>query len=246
MHHHKIHYREDDVDLTGLMLMGDTEAGPRPGILLIHGGAGLDAHAEGRARQFAALGYTAFACDMYGDRVAGDRQRIMAAITGFRADRDRLVRRAQAGIDVLASHPQVNGRIAAVGYCFGGMVALEIARAGLRLAGVVCVHGSLAASRRAEAGTIRARMLVCHGALDPHSPPSHVAAFVEEMNGAGADWQLNVYGGAMHGFTHENAAGQQPGVAYHAPSDARSTTAIRAFLEELFDINVVTHTGGGS
>ena len=80
-------------------------------------------------------------------------------------------------------------------------------------------------------------MLVCHGALDPPSPPSQVAAFVEEMNGAGADWQLNVYGGAMHGFTHENATGQQPGVAYHAPSDARSAAAIRAFLQELFEVS---------
>jgi len=116
-------------------------------------------------------------------------------------------------------------------------VALEIARAGLPLAGAVCVHGSLTATRRAEAGTIRARVLVCHGALDPHSPPSHVAAFIEEMNGAGVDWQLNTYGGAMHGFTHENATGQTPGVAYHAPSDARSAAAIGAFLEDLFDID---------
>jgi len=234
LHHHTIRYRGDDVALTGRLLTSEGDAGPRPGILVIHGGAGLDAHAEDRARQFAALGYVAFACDMYGDGVAGDRERIVALITRLRADRDALIRRAQAGIDVLASHAQVNGRIAAVGYCFGGMVALEIARAGLPLTGVVCVHGSLAATKPAVAGAIRARVLVCHGALDPFSPPPHVAGFVEEMNGAGADWQVNVYGGAMHGFTHENATGQQPGVAYHARSDARSASSIRLFLEEAF------------
>ena len=86
----------------------------------------------------------------------------------------------------------------------------------------------------AQPRSIKPRILVCHGALDPHGPPAHVAAFVEEMNGAGADWQLVVYGGAMHGFTHEAATGQTPGVMYHAPSDARSSAAIRAFLEELW------------
>jgi dienelactone hydrolase len=113
------------------------------------------------------------------------------------------------------------------------MTVLELARSGMALAGVVSVHGGLATTRPAQPGEIRSRILVCHGALDPFCPPAHVTAFVEEMNHATADWQLIVYGGAMHGFTHETAVGQSPGVVYHAPTDARSSAAIRGFFDEL-------------
>ena len=102
------------------------------------------------------------------------------------------------------------------------------------LAGVVSVHGSLQTSRPAQRGDIRAKILVCHGALDPHGPMTHVIAFAEEMTRAGVDWQLVIYGEAMHGFTHETATGQQRGVAYHALSDRRSAIAIQTFLNELF------------
>ena len=232
--HTQIRYRDGQTPLVGALVFDQAVQPRRPGILVVHGGAGRDAHAEGRAERLAALGYVAFACDMYGDGVAGDRGRIVACITELRADRQRLRARAQMGIDVLASDPHCDGRIAAVGYCFGGMVVLELARSGLDLAAVVCVHGSLSTTQPAQTGAITARMLVCHGALDPHSPPPHVAAFVAEMNATGADWRLNVYGGAMHGFTHEDAQGQTPGVAYHPRSDARSAAAIQAFLAELW------------
>jgi len=140
---------------------------------------------------------------MYGRGVAGNRERIMASIAELRDDIAKLCQRARAGIDVLVSHPQVDGRVAAVGYCFGGMVVLELARSGADIAGAVSVHGSLTTSRPARAGTVKAKLLVCHGALGPHVPMTKVNAFVQEMNEAGADWQLAVYGGAMHGFTHE-------------------------------------------
>jgi dienelactone hydrolase len=229
-----VHYRDDDAPLTGVLVYDETRHGCRPGILVVHGGAGLDAHAQGRAQRLAELGYVVFACDMYGDGVAGDRERVMSRINELRGDRKRLCERAQAGIDVLASNPLVDGPVAAVGYCFGGMTVLELARGGLDLAGVVSVHGSLSTTRPAEPGQIHARILVCHGALDPYSPQAHVTAFIEEMNHAGADWQLIVYGGAMHGFTHETATGQTPGVRYDAPSDERSSVAIQGFLRELF------------
>jgi dienelactone hydrolase len=229
-----IHYRDGNTTLTGVLVCDETRSDRRPGILVVHGGAGLDAHAEGRARRLAELGYVVFACDMYGDGVAGDRQRVMSCINELRADRRRLCERAQAGIAVLAAHPEVDGRVAAVGYCFGGMTVLELARNGLDLAGVVCVHGSLPTTSPAKPDSIKPRILVCHGALDPHGPPADVMAFIEEMNHAAADWQLIVYGGAMHGFTHETATGQTPGVMYHAPSDARSSAAIHRFLDDLF------------
>jgi dienelactone hydrolase len=202
--------------------------------MVIHGGAGLDGHALTRAQRFAGLGYDVFACDMYGDDVIGHRDRVMATITALRGDRALLQRRAEAGIDVLRQHLPAGGRIAIVGYCFGGMVALELARSGMAVAAVVCVHGSLTTPARATPGTVRSPVLVCHGALDPYSPPADVTAFVEEMNGANADWQLVAYGGAMHGFTHEQALGQTPGVRYDGRADARSAAEIQAFLDEAF------------
>ena len=230
-----VRYRDGERALTGYLAWADGRRGRRPGVLVVHGGAGLDEHAKGRARRMAGLGYVAFACDMYGDDVAGDRERIMTTIAALRADRPRLAARALAGVECLTSHPDVDGRIAAVGYCFGGMTVLETAREGASLAGVVSVHGTLGTPRPATPGALRAKVLVCHGALDPHVPTAQVTVFADEMRDAGADWQLIVYGGAMHGFTHEHADGTAtPGVAYHAPSDARSSQAIRAFLAEAF------------
>jgi len=229
-----VRYRDGDEALNGVF-MWDAAAPPRrPGVLVIHGGAGLDDHARGRARRFAEAGFVAFACDMYGESVAGKRDRVMQHIGELRRDRAALCRRAQAGIDQLASHAQTDGRMVAVGYCLGGMVGLELARAGIDLAGVVSVHGGLETTRPAEPSTIKTRVLVCHGALDPHVPMAHVAAFTDEMNRAGADYQLIVYGGAMHGFTHETAIQPVNGVAYNAPADARSARAIQAFADELF------------
>ena len=125
-----IAYRDGDARLTGFLAFDATRTGKRPGVLVVHGGAGLDDHAKGRARRLAALGYVALACDMYGEGVPGNRQRIMEAIAGLRSDPRRLTGRGQAGVDVLKTHPQVDGRIAAVGYCFGGMAVLEMARQG--------------------------------------------------------------------------------------------------------------------
>jgi dienelactone hydrolase len=228
-----IAYRDGDTELTGQFAWDADRDDRRPGILVVHGGAGLDSHAKGRARQLAELGFVVFACDMYGDGVAGNRERVLASIAELRADPAKLCQRARAGIDVLVSHPRVHGRIAAVGYCFGGMVALELARSGTDLAGAVSVHGSLSTPRPARAGVVRAKILVCHGALDPHVPMTQVTAFVQEMNDAGADWQLSVYGGAMHGFTHDTGPAMR-GVAYNAVADARSSTAMHSFFKELF------------
>jgi dienelactone hydrolase len=233
IHLRAVEYRDGETQLTGMLVLDNALEERRPGILVVHGGAGLDDHAKGRARRFAELGSVVLACDMYGNGVAGNRERVMARIMELRGDREKLCRRASAGIEVLASQPQVDGRIAAVGYCFGGMTVLEMARGGAQLAGVVSVHGSLDTRRGAEAGSVKAKILVCHGALDPHVPMTQLNAFAEEMNGAAADWQLIVYGGAVHGFTHD-AGPYAPGVAYHAQADARSAAAIGSFFGELF------------
>jgi dienelactone hydrolase len=226
-------YRDDGTQLTGMLAWSDATHMKRPGVLVIHGGAGLDDHARGRARRLAEHGLVTFACDMYGDGIAGDRERVMARIKELREEPGKLCRRALAGLDLLASHPLVDGRLAAIGYCFGGMTVLELARQGAELSGVASVHGSLSTANTAVQGAVKAKILVCHGALDPHVPAAHVNAFVEEMNAAQADWQLIVYGRALHGFTHENAPAI-PGVAYDAIADARSSVAILGFFRELF------------
>jgi dienelactone hydrolase len=232
----QIAYRDGDTRLTGFLARDADTVGRRPGVLVVHGGAGIDDHARGRARRFAEAGFVVFACDMYGDEVRGHRERIMRQIGELRNSRAAVVRRVEAAIAILSSRPEVDGRIAAVGYCFGGMIVLEYARGASMLSGVVSVHGGLDTSNPAEPSTIHARILVCHGALDPHVPMSQVTAFVDEMRNAGADYQLIVYGSAMHGFTHETATGQQPGVLYNAQADARSSAAIQSFLTELLGV----------
>lgn len=223
-------YRDGDTALNGTLYQGGT--GRCPGILLVHGGAGLDEHAREQARRYAALGYAVLAADMFGDGVAGNRERIIATLTALRDDPASLVRRGLAGLRALSE--VAYGPSAAVGFCFGGMAALALARSGAPLAGVVSVHGSLATVALAEPGAVAARVLACHGALDPHVPLADVTAFAEEMDRAGADWELVMYGGAQHGFTHRHAVpGATPGVAYHAQADARSFAATRAFLADV-------------
>jgi dienelactone hydrolase len=175
----------------------------------------------------------------------------MNCLLVLRDDPDRLVRRGQAGLAALAGCPEAAGPAAAVGFCFGGMAALALARAGTnpagprlagprlagpRLAAVVSIHGSLATSAPAQSGAVTAKILACHGAADPHVPPADVAAFAAEMNHAGADWQLIMYGQAQHGFTHQHAVpGATQGVAYDRLADERSFAAVRAFLAGEFD-----------
>ena len=228
-----VSYLDGEVPLTGQLHWNASQHGKRPGILLVHGGAGLDDHAKYQAARYAAAGYIALACDMFGDGVAGSRDRVIKFLTTMRDDPSRLVERGTAGLTALSLCPEVDGRFAAVGFCFGGLAVLALARSGAPLAAAVSIHGSLATTRPAEPGSVEAKVLACHGALDPHVPLQHVTDFAEEMNHAAADWQLIMFGGAMHGFTHRDAvAGVTPGVAYHPVADERSFAATRAFLAE--------------
>jgi dienelactone hydrolase len=227
-------YRDGGSALEGVLAWDAAASGPRPGMLLVHGGFGLDAHARGQAERYAALGFTVLACDMFGTDVRGDAEKTMALLASFRADPDSLVQRASAGIAALQDCAEADGCMAAVGFCFGGMTVITLARAGVDLRGVISMHGALATPRRAQPGVVRAKILACHGAIDPHVPMSDVAAFAEEMTDAGADWQLLMYGGAMHGFTHTDAKpGARHGVEFHAATDRRSFEAATAFLDEL-------------
>ena len=143
------------------------------------------------------------ACDTFGrDMAARPAGADHRPLTELRDDPERLVGRTRAGRDRLSRVQAVDERTAVVGFCFGGLAALQLARSGAPIAAAVSIHGSLATCTRAEPGQVRARLLVCHGAADPHVPVADVTAFAEEMNTAGADRQLTMYGGVEHGFTH--------------------------------------------
>ena len=226
-------YDDGGIPLTGVLQWNAGQSAARPGILLVHGGAGLDEHARQQGRRYARLGYPVFTCDMFGDGVAGNREKVMACLTALRDDPALLVRRGQAGLAALSRSPHSAEPFAAIGYCFGGMAVLALARSGTPLAAAVSIHGSLATSAPAEPGAVRASVLVCHGAMDPHVPMDQVTAFADEMHRAGARWQLIMYGGAQHGFTHRHAVpGAMPGVAYDPAADQGSFTATSGFLAE--------------
>jgi len=230
-----LEYREDGKVLRGFLAWNDSNSEPRPGVLVFHENMGLTDHEKERATRLAESGFVALAGDMFGERTipANDAER-RAAFEEFRAK--KLLPRAVAGLQALSAQPQVDKRrVAAIGFCMGGMVALELARSGANLEGVVSFHGSLQAAEPAMAGRMKAKVLVCHGALDPFITLENVAKFTEEMQAAGVDFQVIIYGGAKHGFTNPAADRfGRPGIAYHAPSDARSWAAMRQFLAEIF------------
>jgi dienelactone hydrolase len=232
-----VEYTQGDVTLEGYLAYDDAVAGKRPGVLVVHEWDGLGDYVRMRARQLAELGYVAFAVDMYGKGVRAKNPREAAELAGaLRNDRPLMRARARAGLDVLRLNPLCDDtRIAAIGYCFGGGAALELARSGADLAGVVSFHGNLDTPRPEDAKNIKAKVLVLAGADDPHVTAAQVAAFEDEMRKAGVDWQLVAYGGAVHSFTNP-AAGNDPqrGAAYNEKADHRSWEAMKQFFAEIF------------
>jgi dienelactone hydrolase len=231
-------YEHDGVVLEGYLARDDALAGPCPGILVVHQWMGLSGNERMRADMLAGLGYVALAVDVYG-RGVRPRNTEEARQEAGKYYRDRQLFRARlaAGLAELKRRPEVDpGRVAAIGYCFGGGGVLELARSGAELAGVVSFHGSLDTPLPAGPGDVRASVLVCHGAVDPHVPPEDVHGFLEEMEAAGVDYQLIMYAGAVHAFT-QTEAGDDPsrGAAYDAAADRRSWRAMRDFLAEVLE-----------
>jgi dienelactone hydrolase len=185
----------------------------------------------------AALGYVALAADVYGKGVRpANAQEAQTEATKYYKDRALLRSRLRAGLDFLAGQPQVDAaRLGAMGYCFGGAGALELARSGAPLKGVVTFHGSLTTPDPADAKNIQAKILVCHGADDPFVKQADVTAFMDEMRAANVDWQLVQYSGAVHSFTDKRAGNDNSkGAAYNENADRRSWRAMRDFWEETF------------
>jgi len=232
-----IDYQSGDTKLQGYLAYDDSFTGKRPGILICHEWWGLTDYPKHRAEQLAKLGYVAFALDMYGTGVTADNAQDATKLsTPFDQDRQLVRTRALAGLDVLKQQPQVDPtKIAAIGYCFGGMVALELARAGTNLTGVVTFHGALGTPHPELDQPITAKILVCTGADDAFVPPAAVEAFQNEMRAAYADYQINVYSHAVHAFTNPDADKfGLKNIAYNAEADHRSWEAMIAFFNEIF------------
>ena len=237
MTHETITYSDAGVTLKGFLAYDDKVTGKRPGVLMMPEAFGLGKNAKARAQLLADLGYVALGGDPFGEgREFTNLQEAMKVAGALMADPARFRARARAGLDKLASLPQVDAnRLGAIGYCMGGTFALELARDGAPLRGVVSFHGGLQTQRPAVAGQVKAKVLVCHGSDDPLIPTAQVTAFIEEMTKARADWQMISYGNTVHSFTNPDADGtMMPGIKFNAQSDARSWLAMRNFFDEIF------------
>jgi len=239
----RIEYRHEDAVLEGLLAYTQHD-GKHPAVLVVHEWKGLGPYAEGRAKQLAELGYVAFAVDMYGKGVRAETHEEAAKLSGtYRSDRQLMRARIRAALEVLQRHPLVDpARIAAIGYCFGGTTVLELARSGAEIAGVASFHGGLGTPLPAEAGQVRGKVLVLHGADDPFVTAEEVAAFEQEMQDAGADYRLIRYSGAVHSFTVPEA-GNDPskGMAHHPEADQRSWEELTRFLQQIFQSRESLH-----
>ena len=229
MHTEDIRYQADGVSMVGHLAFDDQRAGQRPAVLVSHEGSGLDQHARGIAEKLAALGYIAFALDYFGDGKRPPPEQLRKRMGVLAGDPGLIARIAQAGLDVLLGQPAADAdRVAAIGYCFGGIVSLELARTGADLKAVVGFHPGFTPPRPADSAKIRASVLMCCGTEDPFATPEDRLAFEAEMREARvADWRLELYGGVKHSFT--NPAADElgmPGFGYDADADRRSWSAM--------------------
>jgi dienelactone hydrolase len=223
-------YAHGDVKLQGYVAYDKALQGKRPVVLVVHQWMGPGEYEKARARMLAALGYLAFCVDMYGrGERAENVEQAMAYATKYRSDRGLMRARAQSALIAALTLPQADAeKVAAIGYCFGGGVVLELARSGADVDAVVSFHGNLDTPDPADAKQIEGSVLVCHGGADTNVKMEDVGAFHREMEAAEVDYQLMIYAGAVHGFTHFH----QPS-RYDEMADKRSWALMQAFFDNV-------------
>lgn len=231
-----VDYADGNTALQGFVARDEAFSSKKPVILICHAWGGRDNFVADKARKLAALGYAGFALDMYGKGITGgDREQNAKLMRPFMEDRALLQRRITAALDTVRRLPYADAnKIAAMGFCFGGLCVLDLARTGADIKGVVSFHGLLGAPGNTARNIIKAKVLALHGRDDPMVPPEQVLAFQEEMTQAGADWQFVSYGHTMHAFTNPVANDPGFGTVYQADADRRSWQAMQAFFSELF------------
>lgn len=231
-----VRYMDGDVVLEAFFAFDDSISGRRPAVLISHTWCGRDGFVADKARKLAGLGYVGFALDMYGKGVLGTNTEENAKLMQpFMADRDKLQQRMKAALTAVKQLPWVDeNKIAAMGFCFGGLCVLDLARMGVDIKGVVSFHGLLGAPDNTKGNKIKAKILAIHGRDDPMGLPEQVLAFQEEMTFAGADWQFVTYGHTVHAFTNPVANDPSFGTVYQADADRRSWLAMQNFFAEIF------------
>jgi dienelactone hydrolase len=235
MHIEDIEYEVDGQTMVGHYAVDRARQAPHPAVLLSHEGSGLGDHVKGRAERLAALGYAAFALDYFGAPAPGSLQEAQQRLRPLFDDADLARRRVVAGFDVLLAQPEVDrSRVAAIGFCFGGQMSLELGRSGADVKAIVGFHPGLGTPRPGDSRNISGSVLMLCGADDPITPPEHRSAFEAEMRDAGvSDWQMLVFGGVVHSFTNPGAdALGIPGLRFDANADRRSWQAMLALFAE--------------
>ena len=229
-----IEYRDDDALLEGFLCYEESLPGPRPAVIINHAWNGRDEFVERKARRLAWAGYACFALDNFGKGKRGTTTEECAAlIAPFMRDRRMLLKRLRAGLAAVTALPIVDARrIVAMGFCFGGLCALDLARGDADIRGAVSFHGMLKPSGLTEP-KVRAKVLMLHGYDDPMAPPEDVLAVAKEFTSAGADWQLHAYGHTAHAFTNPQAQNRAGGMQYDEAADRRSWHALEEFLSEV-------------
>jgi dienelactone hydrolase len=236
----EVEYKAGNTVHKGYLVYDDVIAGKRPGVLVVHEWWGHNEHARNSARKLAEAGYVALALDMYGDGKRADHPDQAGKFSGEVGKNLPLMKsRFGAGMKFLRKQAQVDAkRVAAIGYCFGGSVVLQMAREGENLRGVASFHGGLATEHPAKPGKVKARVLVLNGADDLMVPAEQIAAFKKEMESAKVDYKLVNYPGAKHGFTNPdadaNGAKFNMPLAYNAQADQESWAELQAFLKLVF------------
>lgn len=233
-----IEYSDGSTQLRGRLARDNSRTEPRPGVLIAHTWAGCGPFECGRAAEIAKLGYVALAADLYGGGIVGsspeENAKLMSVLLN---DRSLLQRRMRAGLDALKALESVDAeRTAAIGYCFGGLCVLDLARTGASFQAAVSFHGLLDPPDNIEAANVRAHVLVLHGWDDPMAKPQSVQALADELTRAGADWQIHAYGRTMHAFTNPAANRPEMGTVYDAQADRRSWSSMRQFLGDSFEL----------
>lgn len=229
-----VEYKDGETLLEGFLCHDESQPIPRPTVLICHAWGGRDEFVERKARRLAWQGYACFVLDNYGKGVRGKTpEECSALIAPFMEDRRKLLRRLEAGLSTAQDMPIVDSkRIAVMGFCFGGLCALDLARADTDIRGAVSFHGLLKPSGFTEP-KIRAKVLMMHGFDDPLAPPDEMLAVAREFTAAGADWQLHAYGHTVHAFTNPVANNHDGGLQYDEAADRRSWHSLETFLAEV-------------
>jgi dienelactone hydrolase len=231
-----VEYKDGDILLEAYMAWDESSHDRKPGVLISHAWAGRSEFEEDKAAHLAELGYVGFALDLYGKGVkGGDPEQNRALMQPLLDDREMLQRRMQLALDIIRKQKEVDGdRVAAMGFCFGGLCVLDLARTGADILGAASFHGLFSAPGNTGDKGISAKVLVMHGWDDPMATPDQVLALADELTAAGADWQIHAYGNTVHAFTNPAANDVEHGTVYDADADRRSWQSLQLFLAEIF------------